>query len=384
MLDLADLQYFFLQAYSDGRGMSDTFRILAINPGSTSTKISVFEDEKEVWSTKISHSSEDLAGFEHIFDQYDFRESVILSELKKAGYDIASFDGIVGRGGLVYPIEGGTYSVGERLIEDLRAGVQGEHVSNLGAPIAKELAKVADCPSFIVDPVVVDEMEDIARFSGHPEIPRRSILHALNQKAVAREAAADLGKDYTELNLIVVHLGGGISVGAHRRGRIVDVNNALNGDGPFTPERSGGLPVGDLVDLCFSGRKAHGEIKRMIKGAGGIVAYLGTNDMLKVEKEIEKGNREYEAVYEAMAYQVAKEIGCLATVLKGDVDAVVITGGVAYDRNFIAWIRERVSFIADLLVYPGEREMEALALGALRVLRGQEEAREYSPGGEIQ
>jgi butyrate kinase len=230
-----------------------------------------------------------------------------------------------------------------------------------------------------VDPVVVDELNDIARYSGHPELPRRSILHALNQKAVARKAAEDLGRDYHDLNLIVVHLGGGISVGAHSRGRIIDVNNTLNGDGPFTPERSGGLPVGDLVELCFSGRKTHAEIKRMIKGSGGIVAYLGTNDMLTVEREIEKGNREYEAVYEAMAYQVAKEIGGLSAVLEGDVDAIVITGGIAYDRNFVEWIRRRVGFIADVMVYPGEREMEALALGALRVLRGNEEAREYCP-----
>lgn len=362
--------------------MSETFRILAINPGSTSTKISVFRNEEEIWSTKISHSKDELAGFQHIFDQYDFREGVILAELARAGIDIASLDGIVGRGGLVYPIEGGTYAVNSRLIEDLRKGVQGEHVSNLGAPIALELSKVASCPSFIVDPVVVDEMEEIARYSGHPELPRRSILHALNQKAVARKAAEDLGRDYHDLNLIVVHLGGGISVGAHSKGRIIDVNNALNGDGPFTPERSGGLPVGDLVDLCFSGRKTHGEIKRMIKGAGGIVAYLGTNDMMTVEKEIEKGNEEYEAVYEAMAYQVAKEIGGLSAVLEGDVDAIVITGGIAYDKNFINWIRNRVGFIADVLVYPGEREMEALALGALRVLRGQEEAREYDPDGK--
>lgn len=363
--------------------MSDTFRILAINPGSTSTKISVFENEEEVWSTKIAHSKEELADFEHIFDQYEFRKAVILNELGNAGMDIASFHGIVGRGGLVYPIEGGTYAVSDRLIEDLRKGVMGEHVSNLGAPIARELSRTTGCPSFIVDPVVVDEMEDIARYSGHPELPRKSILHALNQKAVARKAAADLGRDYHSLNLIVVHLGGGISVGAHRKGRIVDVNNALNGEGPFTPERSGGLPVGDLVDLCFSGSKSHSQVKRMIKGAGGIVAYLGTNDMLTVEKEIEKGNREFEVVYRAMAYQVAKEIGGLSAVLEGDVDGIVLTGGVAYDRNFVGWIERRVKFIADVLVYPGESEMEALALGALRVLREQEKAREYEPEGQV-
>jgi len=360
--------------------MSALHRILAINPGSTSTKISVFEDEKEVWTTKITHSSDEVAAFDSIFGQYDFRQSVIRNELQKAGYEISTFSAIVGRGGLVYPLEGGTYEVGEILLEDLRLGVQGQHVSNLGAPIASELAHEAGCPAFIVDPVVVDEMEPLARFTGHPAISRRSIFHALNQKAVARKVAGDLGREYEDINLIVVHLGGGISVGAHHRGRVIDVNNALNGDGPFTPERSGGLPVGDLVDLCFSGEVSHEDVKRMIKGAGGIVAYLDTNDMLHVEKEIEKGNDEFRIVYEAMAYQVSKEVGSLAAVLKGDVDAIVITGGVAYDRNFISWIKDRVSFIAEVMVYPGEKEMESLALGALRVLRGKEKARTYSPG----
>lgn len=363
--------------------MPDTCRILAINPGSTSTKISVFENEREVWSTKLTHSRDDLSEYDHIFDQYEFRKGVILNALKNADFEISAFDAIVGRGGVLYPIEGGTYSIDDRLIEDLHKGVQGEHVSNLGAPIARELSVTAGCPAFIVDPVVVDEMEPLARFSGHPDLPRRSILHALNQKAVARMAAADLGRDYCDLNLIVVHLGGGISVGAHRGGRVIDVNNALNGDGPFTPERSGGLPVGDLVDLCFSGRRTHTEIKRMIKGAGGIVAYLGTNDMMKVEEEVENGNSRYELVYRAMAYQISKEIGALSTVLRGDVDAIVITGGIAYDRNFIDWITDRVKFIADVLVYPGEKEMEALALGALRVLLEQETAKIYNPEGQV-
>ncbi len=363
--------------------MSDTFRILAINPGSTSTKISVFENEREVWTTKLTHSKEELSKYDHIFDQYDFRKSIILSELQEAGFDISAFDAIVGRGGVVYPVEGGTYSVDDRLLEDLHKGVQGEHVSNLGAPIAKELSITASCPAFIVDPVVVDEMEPLARFSGHPDLPRRSIFHALNQKAVARKAAADLGRIYDDLNLIVVHLGGGISVGAHRKGRVIDVNNALNGDGPFTPERSGDLPVGDLVELCFSGKRTHTEIKRMIKGAGGIVAYLGPNDMMTVEEEVCKGNSRYEMVYRAMAYQISKEIGALAAVLEGDVDAIVITGGIAYDRNFISWITGRVKFIADVLVYPGEKEMEALALGALRVLLGSETAKQYSPEGKV-
>ncbi|MCD4700970.1 MAG: butyrate kinase [Candidatus Aegiribacteria sp.] len=363
--------------------MSDSYRILAINPGSTSTKISVFESEREVWSTKLTHSKEELSDYDHIFDQYEFRKGVILNELQKAGFDISAFDAIVGRGGVVYPVEGGTYSIDDRLIEDLHKGVQGEHVSNLGAPIAKELSITAGCPAFIVDPVVVDEMETLARFSGHPDLPRRSIFHALNQKAVARMAAADLGRSYSDLNLIVVHLGGGISVGAHRNGRVIDVNNALNGDGPFTPERSGGLPVGDLVELCFSGKRAHNEIKRMIKGAGGIVAYLGTNDMLTVEKEIEKGNSRYDIVYSAMAYQISKEIGALSTVLEGNVDAIVLTGGIAYDRGFIDRITRRVKFISDVLVYPGEKEMEALALGALRVLLNEETAKNYNPEGKV-
>lgn len=363
--------------------MSDTYTILAINPGSTSTKISVFKNEREVWSTKLTHSNEDLSMYDHIFDQYEFRKGVILNELEQAGFDVTSFDAIVGRGGVLYPVEGGTYCADDELIEDLHKGVQGEHISNLGAPIAKELSITANCPAFIVDPVVVDEMEPIARFSGHPDLPRRSILHALNQKAVARKAAHDLGKDYHDLNMIVVHLGGGISVGAHKNGRIIDVNNALNGEGPFTPERSGGLPVGDLVELCFSGKRTHAEIKRMIKGAGGIVAYLGTNDMMAVEQEIEKGNSRFKLIYEAMAYQISKEIGALSTVFEGDVDAIVITGGIAYDMNFVGWIIQRVKFIADVLIYPGEKEMEALAFGALRVLRGFEKAKDYNSEGKV-
>lgn len=359
--------------------MSDHYRILAINPGSTSTKISVFQGEKEVWSTKLTHSSDELADFDQIFDQYDFRKDVIEDELEKAGYEIESFDAIVGRGGVLYPVEGGTYEVTGNLLEDLRAGVQGEHVSNLGAPIANELAHEAHCPAFIVDPVVVDELNPLARFSGHPDLPRRSIFHALNQKAVARKASADINKTYSDANLIVVHLGGGISVGAHKDGRVIDVNNALNGDGPFTPERSGGLPVGDLAALCFSGKRTLPEVKKMIKGAGGIVAYLGTNDMRYVEEEIKNGNDEYALIYEAMAYQVSKEIGAMAAVLEGNVDAIILTGGIAYDKNFVQMIRSHTEFIAEILVYPGEMEMEALALGGLRVLKKEENAKVYNP-----
>lgn len=355
-------------------------RILAVNPGSTSTKISIFEDDKEVWSHKLSHSSAELKPFgNNIFDQYSFRYDVIVSAMEEAGYPVESLDGAVGRGGLVKPIPGGTYIVDDKLLADLKTGILGQHASNLGGPIAHEIARKAECYAYIVDPVVVDEMEPIARYTGNPALTRRSIFHALNQKAVARKAASELGKEYSQCNFVVVHLGGGISVGAHRNGQVVDVNNALDGDGPFTPERSGGLPAGDLAKLCFSGQYTLSEVKRMIKGNGGIVAYLGTNDMMQVENEVEKGNRHWLEVYKAMAYQISKEVGAMATVLNGKVDAVIITGGIAYDKKFVGWIDEMTSYIAPTKVYPGEMEMEALALGALRVLQGREKPRKYDP-----
>jgi len=355
-------------------------RILAVNPGSTTTKISVFENESEAWSLKLTHSAEELAPYgAGIFNQYSFRRDVILAALKEAGYPVHSLDGVVGRGGLVKPIPGGTYQVDDNLLKDLEAGIMGQHASNLGGPIAWELAKTAGCPAFIVDPVVVDEMMPIAKFSGHPALARKSIFHALNQKAVARKAAKELGRDYHECNFIVIHLGGGISVGAHKNGQVIDVNNALDGDGPFTPERSGGLPAGDLVRLCFSGKYTQSDLLKMIKGSGGIVAYLGTNNMMQVEDEVEKGNRKWFEVYRAMAYQIAKDTGAMAAVLKGDVDAVIVTGGIAYDKKFVEWLKEMVAFIAPVMVYPGEMEMEALALGAFRVLTNKEEPRFYNP-----
>ena len=359
--------------------MKETFRILAINPGSTSTKISVFENEREVWNLKLSHSVEELSPYDKIVDQYEFRRKVIVSELEKAGYRIASFDAVVGRGGVLYPVEGGTYAVNQIMLQHVHDGVQGEHPSNLGALIADSFSKESGCPAYIVDPVVVDEMEPLARYSGLPQRPRRSILHALNQRATARKACADMNRKYEETNMIVVHLGGGISVGAHCRGRIIDVNNALNGDGPFSPERSGGLPVGDLIALCFSGKYTLDQLKKLNKGSGGMVAYLGTNDMRIVEQRIAEGDAKAAETYEAMAYQIAKEIGFLAPVFRGKVDAIVLTGGIAYDEKFIGWIRDRVSFIAPVMVYPGEREMEALALAGLRVVRGEETPKVYSP-----
>lgn len=357
--------------------MSPEPRILAVNPGSTSTKVSVFEGEKEVWKLKLDHSTQELAPYQRIFDQYDFREKVILGSLEEAGYPIRSFSAVVGRGGLSRPIPGGTYRVTPGLLKDLSTGTYGEHASNLGAPIAAKLAESAGCDAFMVDPVVVDELEPQARYTGHPSLCRRSIFHALNQRAVARKVAGELGRDYGECNFIVVHLGGGISVGAHRLGRVVDVNNALDGDGPFSPERSGGLPSGQLAELCFNEGYTHDQVKKMIKGQGGIVAYLNTNDMRLVEDRIREGNQEWREVYHAMAYQVAKEIGAMAAVLQGDIDAVIITGGIAYDRQFTGWIEEMTGFLAPLRVIPGEMEMEALALGALRVVTGRETPRIY-------
>jgi len=278
-------------------------------------------------------------------------------------------------------MKGGTYEVDDAMIEDLKVGVLGEHASNLGGVIAHEIASKLNIPAFIVDPVVVDEMDPVARISGMPELPRISIFHALNQKAVARRAAAELNKHYDECNFVVAHLGGGISVGAHHKGRVVDVNNALDGEGPFSPERSGGLPVGDLAKLCYSGKITHGDLKKKIKGQGGLVAYLNTNDGREVTQMIKDGNKEAELIYKAMAYQVAKEIGMCATVLKGKVDAVIITGGLAYDKALIGWITESVSFIGDIIVYPGEDEMSALALGGLRVLKGEEEKLKFTCKG---
>jgi len=357
--------------------MEKVFTILTINPGSTSTKIAIFKNNTPIFEKTLRHSAWEIAQFNKIIDQYEFRKKVILEALQDINFDLNELDAVVGRGGLLKPIPGGTYKVNDRMVEDLKIGVQGEHASNLGGILAKEIASSLNIPAFIVDPVVVDEMDDVARISGMPEIERKSIFHALNQKAVARRAAKDMGKRYDEVNLIVAHLGGGISVGAHRKGRVVDVNNALDGEGPFSPERSGGLPVGDLAKLCFSGKYTENEIRKKIVGKGGLVAYLGTNDGREVVKMIKEGDKKAELIYQAMAYQVAKEIGACAAVLEGKIDAVILTGGLAYDELFTGWIKERVSFIAPVLVYPGEDELLALAEGALRVLKGEEEAKEY-------
>ena len=354
-----------------------SYKLLIINPGSTSTKIGVFDDEKQVFDETLRHSSEEIARYSCIYEQFEFRKNLILDVLKEKGINISTLSAVVGRGGLLKPIEGGTYSVNEIMLQDLKVGILGQHASNLGGIIANEIAKGLNIPAFIVDPVVVDELEEVARISGIPEIERISIFHALNQKAVAKRYACEVNKKYEGVNVIVAHLGGGISVGAHKAGRVIDVNNALDGEGPFSPERSGGLPVGDLVKLCFSGKYTYDEIKKKINGQGGFVAHYNTNDARAVSEAMREGDKKAEILLKAMAYQIAKEIGKCAAVLCGKVDAIILTGGIAYGKEIVELIKERVEFIAPMVVYPGEDELLALAEGGLRVLKGEEAAREY-------
>jgi len=352
--------------------------ILAINPGSTSTKFALFEEEKLIFEKSLSHSQTDLAGYEKITDQLQFRKNLIMSELSKSKSAPDMIKVVVGRGGLVKPIESGIYKVNHKMLEDLSSGYFGHHASNLGGLIADEIASaLPSAEAYIVDPVVVDELEDVARISGHPALSRRSIFHALNQKAVARVYASSAGKKYEDLNLIIAHMGGGISVGAHKKGRVIDVNNALDGDGPFSPERSGGLPAGQLAELCFSGKYSHSEIKSMITGKGGMVAYLGTNNFKDVCGMAENGDEKAILIRNAVSYQVAKEIGALASVLHGSVDAIILTGGMAYQESNIRTIRTMVEYISEVVVYPGEDEMKALAFNALLALDGKIEIREY-------
>ena len=352
--------------------------ILAINPGSTSTKIAVYDGEIPVFIKNIRHSTEELEQFDKITDQFQFRKNLILTQLEEAEILLSDIQVVVGRGGLLKPIESGVYEVNEAMIHDLRNSPLGEHASNLGGLIANDIAHThKGVKAYIANPVVVDEMDDIARYAGHPKFKRISIFHALNQKAVAREHAKSIMKTYEKLNLIVVHLGGGITVGAHRKGRVVDVNQGLDGEGPFSPERSGTLPVGALVRLCFSGDYTQKEIMKMVKGEGGMAAYLGTNSAYDVEKRASSGDKEAKQVLEAMAYQVAKEVGAMGAVLKGDVDGILITGGVANSKWFVNLIVERVHKIAPTHVYPGEDEMRALAFNGLRVIRGEADLKVY-------
>lgn len=352
------------------------YKILIINPGSTSTKIGVYEDETQVMEETLRHSTEEIAQYATIYDQKDFRKDVIVSVLKEKGVNLNDIDVVVGRGGLLKPIPGGTYETTPELLEDLKIGKQGQHASNLGGILAKEIASEINVPSYIVDPVVVDELQDVARLSGHPEMPRISIFHALNQKAVAKRYAKETGKAYEDLNLIVVHMGGGVSVGAHKNGKVIDVANALDGDGPFSPERAGGLPSGALMKLCFSGKYTQAEIGKMINGNGGFNAYVGTNDMRDLVKMAETDDNA-KLVMDAFHYQLVKEIGAMAVVLGGKVDQIILTGGIAYNAITQNTMKESVEWIAPVTVYPGEDELLALAQGAIRVMSGEEEAMKY-------
>jgi butyrate kinase len=353
--------------------------ILAINPGSTSTKFSLFEEEILVFEKNLRHTTEELKGFEKITDQFHFRKDLIMNELFVRKIDLKMITAVVGRGGLVKPIESGIYPVNKRMKDDLITGVMGQHASNLGGLIAADIAsELPSAIAYIVDPVVVDELQDVARISGHPIIERRSIFHALNQKAVARIYANSIKRKYEDLNLIIAHMGGGVSVGAHQKGRVVDVNNALDGDGPFSPERTGGLPSGQLAEICFSGKMSHCEVKSMLTGKGGMVAYLGTNSFIEVCKMAQGGDRKAILIIDAAAYQVSKHIGAMATVLGGKVDAIILTGGMAYEIDYADCIRKRVDFIAPVMVYPGEDEMKALAFNGLLALDGKIGIKVYS------
>jgi butyrate kinase len=353
--------------------------ILLINPGSTSTKFSLFEEDISLFEKTLTHSLEEISGYAKITDQFHFRKDLIMKELETRNTDLARLAAIVGRGGLIRPIESGIYEVNEKMIEDLKKGFLGQHASNLGGLIAHDIAvSLPNAKAYIVDPVVVDELQPVARITGHPEIERISIFHALNQKAVARIYADSINKKYEELNLIIAHMGGGISVGAHRKGRVVDVNNALDGDGPFSPERAGSLPSGQLVDLCFSGKYSYNEIKAMLTGKGGFVAYLGTNSFREVCKMAEDGDPIAILVRDAASYQVGKEIGAMAAVLNGRVDAILLTGGMAYQESHIAYIKSMVHTIAEIVVYPGEDEIKSLAFNGLLALDGKISIKTYS------
>ena len=355
----------------------NTFRILTINPGSTSTKFTVFDDEKEILAKVVRHKDEELKQFNSILDQKTFRKDRILSDLKAAGISEDSFDAVSGRGGLLKPIESGTYLVSDVMLEDLQAATAAIHASALGAIIAAEIAGPLSIPAYVVDPVVVDEMDRNAKLTGIPGIERSSVFHALNQKAIARRVAEKIGKTYENSRLVIAHLGGGITVGAHRYGRVIDVNDALSGEGPFTPERSGGVPALPLINMCFSGEYTKKELVDKVNGKGGMRGYLGTSDLSAVQKMINAGDEFAALVLDSMAFQVSKEIGAMVAVLEGRADAIALTGGLANSNRFTGAVKQRVDRLAPLYVFPGEDEMLALMRGALRVLRGQESVAIY-------
>lgn len=352
--------------------------ILAINPGSTSTKIAIYANLENIFVENLKHSSSELSQFPSITDQYDFRKEMILKELAKKNIDLNEIDIVIGRGGLVKPIKAGVYAVNDVMLQHLRTGYGGKHASNLGGIIANSIAKTIGLKeAYIADPVVTDEMSELARVAGHPLFSRRSIFHALNQRAISRIYAKEIGKNYHELNLIVAHMGGGISVGAHLKGRVVDVNQALDGEGPFSPERSGTLPMNQVIEHCFSGKYTETEMRKMVVGEGGYVAYFGVNDAYEIEKRALSGDEKAVLLEEAMAYQIAKAIGENAAVLKGEVDAIILTGGLAYGKPIVEKISKYISWIAPVKVYPGEDEMGALALNATMIYTGELAIEQY-------
>ena len=357
--------------------MKKIYQILAVNPGSTSTKVSIFRDETEVLVSVTDHPVEVTGSFMNVLEQLDLRMRTVLDALNDGGWDLHDFDAVVGRGGLIRPVRSGTYAVCPEMIADLESGAEGGHASSLAGIIAARLGQQAGIPAYIVDPVIVDEMEDVARVTGMPGLSRKSIWHALNQKASARRAASELGRPYEDVNLIVAHLGGGITIGAHRKGRVIDVNNGLDGEGPLSPQRAGTLPAGELVRLCYSGKYSYEQMMSRIKGKAGLMAHLGTNDARDVLSMIADGDKHAELIYRAMAYQIAKSIGACYAVLKGKIDGIVITGGIAHDSTLVGWVIDYIGFMGKLFIYPGENEMHALAAGALRVLRGEDEALDY-------
>ncbi len=345
------------------------YNILAINPGSTSTKVAVFELMEPLFELTLRHSSEEIAQFATVAEQREWRKELIVKALSENNYDIKRLNAVVGRGGILKPIEGGVYSINEAMKHDL-INAPMEHASNLGGLIAAEIAAMVGVPSYIADPVVVDEMDEVARITGLPQIQRRSIFHALNQRATARRHCTERGLSYENSNFVVVHMGGGISVAAHRAGRIVDVNNAIDGDGPFAPERAGALPAGDVARMCFSGEYTHAEIKKLLAGKGGVVAHLGINAVNEAIALANSGDKKAALIVDALCYNVSKWVGAMATVLSGKVDAIIVTGGIAYNKCVIDYIEERCGFIAEVAAYPGENELEALVSNALGALQG--------------
>lgn len=357
---------------------SCTNHILVINPGSTSTKIAVYQGMRSMFQVNLSHSPEELSIFPKISDQYSYRKEAILKALRENDVELDCIEVVMGRGGLIKPVPSGVFSINEKLKHDLSNSPIGEHASNLGGLIADDIARsLPKAKAYIADPVVVDEFEDMARIAGHPKFKRISIYHALNQKAIAREFARIHSQKYEDFNLIIAHMGGGVTVGAHKKGRVIDVNNGLDGEGPFSPERSGTLPVGQLVEVCFSGEYTKPQVRKMITGEGGFVAYFGTNNARKIEQMALSGDEQAKLIYEAMAYQVAKDIGAMFTVLKGNVDAIILTGGMAYSNYFTNQISERVYKLAPVHVYPGEDEMKALAANGLMIINGELEPLQY-------